>query len=58
MELVAQHDPQRGRVLRMKYVLGHTWDEIAPRLGISVNQARYIESQAIEWLRRRYSVSR
>lgn len=58
MELVEKHDPQRGRVLRMKYLLGHTWDEIAARLGISVNQARYIESQAIEWLRRRYSVSR
>lgn len=58
MELVAQEDTQRGRVLRMKYLLGHTWDEIAARLGISVNQARYIESQAIEWLRRRYSVSR
>jgi DNA-directed RNA polymerase specialized sigma subunit len=42
----------------MKYLLGHTRDEIAARLGISVNQARYIESQAIEWLRRRYSVSR
>lgn len=58
MELVEQHDPQRGRVLRMKYLLGHTWDEIAALLGISVNQARYLESQALEWLRRRYSVSR
>lgn len=58
MGLVDQHDPQRGRVLRMKYLLGHTWDEIAAVLGISVNQARYIESQAIEWLRRRYTLSR
>lgn len=45
-------DPIHARIIEMKYRLGHTWDEIAAMIGITVHQARSLESQSIAWLRR------
>lgn len=52
IDRLEQNDPTHARVIQLRYRLGHTWDEIAERMGISVNQARYLETEAIRWLRK------
>ncbi len=45
------HSPDRARVIQLRYLFGHTWDEIAARMQITISQARYLEREALGWFR-------
>lgn len=45
-------EPVAWQVLQGKVILGHTYAELASQLGLTVDQVRYIQGQALEKVKR------
>lgn len=49
-----QNDPLRAKIIRLKYLLGCTWEEIATLAGVTISQARYLERESLLWFRKNF----